>query len=147
MWMAVSFALTCWLRCCCCCCCPCHAAGFPSLAVDAHDIAIDTSATFCCLLLCLLSYAAGFLSIDVDGRVVRVDTLAKLLGPGFRLGWVSGPPALVSKVSLYIAAISVGAASISQVRERTIFCVDELSWQQPCKQVTNFNCQPLDRVC
>jgi hypothetical protein len=38
----------------------------------------------------------------------------KLLG--FRLGWVSGPPALVSKVSLYIAAISVGAASISQVR-------------------------------
>jgi DNA-binding transcriptional MocR family regulator len=39
----------------------------------------------------------------------------KLLGPGFRLGWVLGPPAVVSKVSLYIAAISVGAASISQV--------------------------------
>jgi len=30
--------------------------------------------------------AAGFLSLDVDGRVIRLDTLAKLLGPGYRLG-------------------------------------------------------------
>ena len=60
--------------------------------------------------------AAGFLSIDVDGRVVRVDTFAKLLGPGYRLGWVSGPPAIVQKLSLHFAAVSVGACSLSQVR-------------------------------
>jgi hypothetical protein len=48
-------------------------------------------------------------------------------------------PALVlsvSKVSLYIAAISVGAASISQVRQRTVIWGDKVSWQQHCKQVT-----------
>lgn len=58
---------------------------------------------------------AGFLSLDVDGRVVRVDTLAKLLGPGFRLGWLTGPPALVAKLGLYMAGISIGANMVSQV--------------------------------
>lgn len=53
--------------------------------------------------------------MDVDGRVVRVDTFAKLLGPGFRLGWVSGPPAIIQKLSLHFAAVSVGACSLSQV--------------------------------
>lgn len=51
----------------------------------------------------------------MDGRVVRVDTFAKLLGPGYRLGWVSGPPAIVQKLSLHFAAVSVGACSLSQV--------------------------------
>jgi hypothetical protein len=46
----------------------------------------------------------------------------------------------VSKVSLYIAAISVGAASISQVRDvNGFFCGDEVDWPQPCKQVAYFN--------
>lgn len=53
--------------------------------------------------------------MDVDGRVVRVDTFAKLLGPGYRLGWVSGPPAVINKISLHFAAVSVGACSLSQV--------------------------------
>jgi kynurenine/2-aminoadipate aminotransferase len=65
-------------------------------------------------------HAAGFLSVDVDGRVVRVDTFAKLLGPGYRLGWVSGPPAIVQKLSLHFAAVSVGACSLSQV---SLLCV------------------------
>lgn len=59
--------------------------------------------------------AAGFLSIDTQGLVLRVDTFAKLLGPGFRLGWVSGPPALVNKLALHAAAVSVGACSTTQV--------------------------------
>jgi DNA-binding transcriptional MocR family regulator len=48
--------------------------------------------------------------------VVRVDTFAKLLGPGYRLGWVAGPPAVVERVALHTAAVSVGASSTSQVR-------------------------------
>uniref|UniRef100_A0A383VSP6 Aminotransferase class I/classII large domain-containing protein n=1 Tax=Tetradesmus obliquus TaxID=3088 RepID=A0A383VSP6_TETOB len=74
-----------------------------------------------------LNLRPGFLSIDVDGRVIRVDTLAKLLGPGFRLGWVAGPPALVNKVALYIAAISVGASSLSQVMIHQLL----LQWGRP----------------
>jgi kynurenine/2-aminoadipate aminotransferase len=53
--------------------------------------------------------------MDVDGRVVRVDTFAKLLGPGYRLGWASGPPAVIQKLSLHFAAVSVGSCSLSQV--------------------------------
>lgn len=67
-------------------------------------------------MLPLLMCTAGFLSLDADGRVVRVDTLAKLLGPGFRLGWLSGPPPLVAKLGLYMAGISIGANMVSQVR-------------------------------
>eukprot|EP00775_Hariotina_reticulata_P005059 gene5059-5300_t len=62
-----------------------------------------------------LNLKPGFLSLDVDGRVIRLDTLAKLLGPGYRLGWVAGPPAVVHKVALYMMASSVGAASLGQV--------------------------------
>jgi hypothetical protein len=63
-------------------------------------------------------HTAGFLSLDTDGRVVRVDTLAKLLGPGFRLGWLSGPPPLVAKLGLYMAGISIGANMVSQVSRK-----------------------------
>lgn len=41
--------------------------------------------------------------------------MLQLLGPGLRLGWVSGPAALLAKLELYISAASVGPASISQV--------------------------------
>lgn len=46
---------------------------------------------------------------------MRVDTLSKLLGPGFRLGWLAGPAPLVAKAALHLASVSVGAASLSQV--------------------------------
>ncbi|WIA37188.1 hypothetical protein OEZ86_014142 [Tetradesmus obliquus] len=62
-----------------------------------------------------LNLRPGFLSIDVDGRVIRLDTLSKLLGPGFRLGWVAGPPALAAKFALYTAGTSIGANMLSQV--------------------------------
>eukprot|EP00879_Flechtneria_rotunda_P000651 GHRR01000765.1.p1 GENE.GHRR01000765.1~~GHRR01000765.1.p1 ORF type:complete len:584 (+),score=193.54 GHRR01000765.1:499-2250(+) len=62
-----------------------------------------------------LNLRPGFLRLDADGRVVRVDSLAKLLGPGFRLGWLAGPPALAAKFSLYTAGTSVGANMLSQV--------------------------------
>jgi DNA-binding transcriptional MocR family regulator len=72
------------------------------------------------LLLLLCYYAAGFLSIDVDGRVIRLDTLSKLLGPGFRLGWLAGSPALAAKFALYTAGTSIGANMLSQVRTVTL---------------------------
>lgn len=79
--------------------------------------ALDQAPDMCASFL----LAAGFLSMDTDGRVVRVDTLAKLLGPGFRLGWLSGPPPLVAKLALYMAGISIGANMVSQVRPKIIW--------------------------
>lgn len=88
-------------------CCPCRPCGASCLThTPTH-----TCTRACC-------DAAGFLSLDTDGRVVRVDTLAKLLGPGFRLGWLSGPPPLVAKLGLYMAGISIGANMVSQVSRR-----------------------------
>ncbi|KAF6254738.1 pyridoxal phosphate-dependent transferase [Scenedesmus sp. NREL 46B-D3] len=62
-----------------------------------------------------LNLRPGFLSMDVDGRVIRIDTLSKLLGPGYRLGWLAGPPALAAKFALYTAGTSIGASMLSQV--------------------------------
>ena len=37
----------------------------------------------------------SFLSLDTEGRVLRLDSFSKVLAPGFRIGWVTGPPALI----------------------------------------------------
>ena len=39
-----------------------------------------------------------YLSLDTDGRVVRLDTFSKVLAPGFRLAWISGPKGFIAKV-------------------------------------------------
>jgi hypothetical protein len=38
-----------------------------------------------------------------------------VLGPGFRLGWATGPKLLIDKIALACQACSVGACSLSQV--------------------------------
>ncbi|KAK4686426.1 hypothetical protein P7C73_g3702, partial [Tremellales sp. Uapishka_1] len=40
----------------------------------------------------------SFLSLDVDGRVIRVDSFSKIVAPGSRCGWLTGPTALVTKI-------------------------------------------------
>ncbi|KAF5838173.1 pyridoxal phosphate-dependent transferase [Dunaliella salina] len=57
----------------------------------------------------------SLLSFDVDGRVLRIDTFAKILGPGYRLGWITAPPPLAAKMAVAVQASCCGPASISQV--------------------------------
>ncbi|CAK9111188.1 Aromatic amino acid aminotransferase C56E4.03 [Durusdinium trenchii] len=38
-----------------------------------------------------LELGPSFISIDQKGLVFRLDTVSKMLSPGFRLGWVTGP--------------------------------------------------------
>jgi len=57
----------------------------------------------------------SLLSLDVDGRVMRIDTFAKVLGPGYRLGWITAPPPLAAKMACAVQASCCGPASISQV--------------------------------
>ena len=46
------------------------------------------------------SLPESFLSLDEDGRVLRLDSLSKIVAPGMRLGWVSGPPSFIDKFML-----------------------------------------------
>lgn len=39
-----------------------------------------------------------FMSMDPDGRVIRVDSFSKIVAPGARLGFVTGPTPLVEKI-------------------------------------------------
>ncbi|KAG1676629.1 hypothetical protein FOA52_008758 [Chlamydomonas sp. UWO 241] len=57
----------------------------------------------------------SFLSLDTDSRVVRVDTFSKILGPGYRIGWLSGPAPLVDKVAQVVQGGSAGPCSLSMV--------------------------------
>lgn len=38
---------------------------------------------------------SSFAALDTDSLVVRIDSFAKAIAPGFRLGWLAGPPHVV----------------------------------------------------
>lgn len=57
----------------------------------------------------------SFLALDVDGRVLRVDSFSKLIAPGLRLGFVSGPSLLVAKIESCIQSSTQQASSLSQL--------------------------------
>jgi DNA-binding transcriptional MocR family regulator len=59
------------------------------------------------------SLPPSFLSIDTESRVIRVDTFSKLLGPGYRIGWVTCHPLLALKIGQSIQGQSVGASTFS----------------------------------
>lgn len=57
----------------------------------------------------------SFLSMDVDGRVIRIDTFSKTIAPGLRIGYVSGPTPIVTKILFLSQCSSQGCAGISQM--------------------------------
>jgi hypothetical protein len=52
----------------------------------------------------------SFLSMDVDGRVIRVDSFSKIVAPGSRCGWLTGPSALIGKIMNSREGSTVGTA-------------------------------------
>ena len=47
--------------------------------------------------------------------MIRVDTFAKLLGPGYRVGWVTAHPAFIHKLALAVTGSTVGPCGIVEV--------------------------------
>ena len=69
-----------------------------------------------------LSFGAGdapqppsFLSLDVDGRVVRTDSFSKVVSAGVRVGYTTGPPALLARVMMANQASLICPSGMSQV--------------------------------
>jgi aspartate/methionine/tyrosine aminotransferase len=44
--------------------------------------------------------------MDIDGRVIRLDSLSKIIAPGMRLGWITGPSEFIEKFLLLQEATS-----------------------------------------
>jgi kynurenine/2-aminoadipate aminotransferase len=55
-----------------------------------------------------------FLSMDTDGRVLRFDSLSKVLSSGIRIGWCTGPSALIQQIHLHQQASSLHTSGLSQ---------------------------------
>jgi kynurenine/2-aminoadipate aminotransferase len=57
----------------------------------------------------------SFFSMDVDGRVVRTDSVSKILSSGLRLGWVTGPSALINRLEFHQQATNLHASGLTQM--------------------------------
>lgn len=56
----------------------------------------------------------SFLSMDTDGRVVRLDSFSKLIAPGLRVGWMTGPPEIIKRVSTFSQITSWSISGLPQ---------------------------------
>jgi kynurenine/2-aminoadipate aminotransferase len=63
----------------------------------------------------------SFLSMDVDGRVLRFDSFSKLLSSGLRVGFVTGPPALIERIELHQQASVLHSSGVSQALVSGLF--------------------------
>lgn len=57
----------------------------------------------------------SFLSLDTEGRVIRFDSMSKVLSSGLRLGWLTGPKALVKNIELHVQSSFLHSSTLSQV--------------------------------
>ena len=63
----------------------------------------------------------SFFSMDVDGRVLRFDSFSKLLSSGLRVGFVTGPPALIERIELHAQASVLHSSGIAQALVAGLF--------------------------
>jgi kynurenine/2-aminoadipate aminotransferase len=57
----------------------------------------------------------SFLSLDTDGRVIRFDSLSKLISSGIRIGFATGPPKLIERLSFHTQATNLHNSGVSQI--------------------------------
>lgn len=57
----------------------------------------------------------SFLSLDTDGRVLRFDSFSKVLSSGLRVGFVTGPTPLISRLQLHMMVSVMHTSALSQV--------------------------------
>ena len=63
----------------------------------------------------LHSLPISYLSLDTSGRVLRLDSASKILAPGLRCGWLTGPSGLVRKFLNHTDASVLHPSGPSQV--------------------------------
>ncbi|KXT12440.1 hypothetical protein AC579_696 [Pseudocercospora musae] len=63
----------------------------------------------------LKSLIPSYLSLDTSGRVLRLDATSKILAPGLRTGWLTGPSELINKFLNYTEYSTVAPSGPSQI--------------------------------
>lgn len=55
------------------------------------------------------------LSMDTDGRVIRCDSFSKVIAPGSRVGWITGPEQIIKLHAQHADVSTQGASGFSQL--------------------------------
>ena len=63
----------------------------------------------------LSSLVPSYLSLDRSGRVLRLDSFSKVIAPGTRTGWITGPAQLIERFVRHSEVSVQTASGISQV--------------------------------
>ncbi|ELW71674.1 X-ray repair cross-complementing protein 5 [Tupaia chinensis] len=67
-----------------------------------------------------------FLSMDVDGRVIRADSLSKILSSGLRVGFMTGPKALIERIILHMQVSTLHTSTFSQLTRKMELGTEEM---------------------
>ncbi|KAF2765522.1 putative aromatic aminotransferase Aro8 [Teratosphaeria nubilosa] len=73
----------------------------------------------------LSSLPTSYLSLDTSGRVLRLETTSKILAPGLRLGWLTGPSEFVAK---FITHMDFSAAFPSGPSQVMVYKLLDKTW-------------------
>lgn len=57
----------------------------------------------------------SYLSIDTEARVLRCDSMSKILSAGIRIGWASGPPALIDRINMHTMVTNLQPSGMPQL--------------------------------
>ena len=68
----------------------------------------------------------SYLSLDTSGRVLRLDSFSKIIAPGSRAGWVTGPAQIIER---FIRNNEVSAQNPSGFSEMVLYKLLEENWQ------------------
>lgn len=67
----------------------------------------------------------SYLSLDTSGRVLRLDSFSKIIAPGSRCGWVTGPPQVIER---FLRHAEVSAQTPSGFSLITLYKLLEENW-------------------
>ncbi|OLP94637.1 Aromatic amino acid aminotransferase C56E4.03 [Symbiodinium microadriaticum] len=99
----------------------------------------------------LQNLGATFVSIDHKGMVFRLESFAKMLAPGFRLGWVTGPKRFIEAYEKLCYISTQQGSSLAMVCLASLLSQwgrDGLQAQLRCLQLgLRRRCRALLRAC
>jgi kynurenine/2-aminoadipate aminotransferase len=87
----------------------------------------------------------SFLSLDCDGRVIRFDTFSKLISSGMRIGFVTGPPKVIERLSFHTQATNLHNSGVSQIMlSKLLDHWGKHGFDEHAKNVASFYCRRRD---